>query len=189
MTRDEAYNLLSQHIVNQNLIKHMLATEAVMRALCKRLLQNPSVQVLDNWGLVGLLHDLDYEMAKEAPEKHGLISKDLLTGKISEPQIYAIMAHNSKYTKVEPKSALDWSIACCDELTGLIVASALIHPDKKLSSINAEFVMKRFREKNFAKGANRKSIERCKEKLGIELEEFIEINLEAMQEIAPILGL
>lgn len=189
MTREDAYAYLNQNIQNNNLIKHMLATEAVMRALCIKLNPNPDAQTLENWGLVGLLHDLDYEKAKDAPEKHGLISKDLLTGQLDDSLIYAIMAHNSKYTRVKPKSALDWSIACCDELTGLIVASALVHPDKKLASLDVNFIMKRFKEKNFAKGANRKSIEACKEKLGIPLEEFIDINLKAMQQIAPILGL
>lgn len=189
MNRDQAYNLLNQYIANQNLIKHMLAAEAVMRALCIRLNQNPPAQTIENWGLVGLLHDLDYEMAKETPQKHGLISRDILAGKVSDDLIYAIMAHNSKFTKVQPKSALDWSIACCDELTGLIVASALVHPNKNLTSIDVDFVMKRFKEKAFAKGANRKSIEKCEKHLGIPLNEFVAINLKAMQDIAPILGL
>lgn len=189
MNRDQAYNLLSQYVANQNLVKHMLAAEAVMRALCLRLNQNPPAQTIENWGLVGLLHDLDYEMAKEAPQKHGLISKDILTGKLNDDLIHAIMAHNSKFTKIKPKSTLDWSIACCDELTGLIVASALVHPNKNLASIDVDFVLKRFKEKSFAKGANRKSIEQCEKHLGIPLNEFIGINLKAMQDIAPILGL
>ncbi len=189
MNRQDAYAYLNQNVLNQNLIKHMLSTEAVMRALCTRLNPTADAQTIENWGLVGLLHDLDYEKAKDSPEKHGLISKDLLAGQLDDALIYAIMAHNAKYTKVSPKSPLDWSIACCDELTGLIVACALIHPDKKLGSIDVKFIMNRFKEKNFAKGANRKSIETCKDKLGIQLEEFIDISLKAMQQIAPSLGL
>jgi predicted hydrolase (HD superfamily) len=190
VTREEAYKLLTDNVKNPNLIKHMLAAEAVIRALYLKLNPtNPNTQALEEWGLVGLLHDVDYESAKDHPEKHGLLAKDKLAGKLDDTLIYAIVAHNAKYTKIEPQSPLDWSIACCDELTGLIVACALISPEKKLASIDLNFVLNRFKEKSFAKGASRDKIRLCEEKLGIPLNDFIQIALTAMQQIAPSLGL
>lgn len=190
MTREEAYAFLKQNVKNENLIKHMLATEAVMKALYLRLNKiSPNAEYLEDWGLVGLLHDVDYELSKDHPEKHGLISRDKLTGKIDSSLIYAIMAHNYKNTKVEPKSSMDWSICCCDELTGIIVASALISPGKKLAPLTLDFVLNRFKEKSFARGASREQIKMCEEKLGIPVNEFIQIALTAMQNIAPSLGL
>ena len=189
MTREEAYKILTDNVKNQNLIKHMLATEATMRALYLRLNQNPNTETLEDWGIVGLLHDVDYEESRDHPEKHGIIARDILNGKLDTTFIHAIMAHNSTYTKVLPETLLDWSISCCDELTGLIVASTLISPDKKLANINSDFVLNRFKEKNFAKGASRDKIKLCEEKLQIPLGEFIQITLSAMQQIAPSLGL
>ncbi len=88
-----------------------------------------------------------------------------------------------------PDSLMDWSISCCDELTGLIIASTLISPEKKLALVTSDFVLNRFKEKSFAKGANREQIKMCEEKLQIPLNEFVSIALLAMQQIAPDLGL
>lgn len=189
MTREEALKLLSDNVKNQNLIKHMLATEAVMKALYLKLNKEANTEGINDWGMVGLLHDLDYEQCKDHPEKHGMISADKLNGKLDPSLIHAIMAHNYKYTKVMPDSLMDWSISCCDELTGLIIASTLISPDKKLEGITTDFVLNRFKEKSFAKGANREQIKMCEEKLQIPLNEFVSIALSAMQQIAPDLGL
>ncbi|MEK7551154.1 MAG: phosphohydrolase [Patescibacteria group bacterium] len=189
MTREEALKLLSDNVKNQNLIKHMLATEAVMKALYVRLNKEPNTQGINDWAMVGLLHDLDYEQSKDHPQKHGMISADKLNGKLDPSLIHAIMAHNYKYTKVMPDSLMDWSISCCDELTGLIIASTLISPEKKLALVTSDFVLNRFKEKSFAKGANREQIKMCEEKLQIPLNEFVSIALLAMQQIAPDLGL
>ncbi|MBI3984645.1 MAG: phosphohydrolase [Candidatus Levybacteria bacterium] len=189
MTKEEALQLLSQNVKNPNLVKHMLSTEAVMKALYLRLNPQPNTETLNDWAMVGLLHDLDYELCKDHPEKHGLTSRDMLSGKLDPTLIYAIVAHNYKFTKAEPKSLMDWSISCCDELTGLIIASTLISPDKKLATVTPDFVFNRFKEKSFAKGANRDQIKMCEEKLQIPLNEFITIGLSAMQKIAPDLGL
>lgn len=189
MTREEALKLLSDNVKNQNLIKHMLATEAVMKALYLKLNKEANTEGISDWGMVGLLHDLDYEQCKDHPEKHGMISGDKLNGKIDSSLIHAIMAHNYKYTKVMPNSLMDWSISCCDELTGLIIASTLISPEKKLEGVTSDFVLNRFKEKSFAKGANREQIKMCEEKLQIPLNEFVSIALLAMQQIAPDLGL
>lgn len=182
-TRETALQILLKYLKNPNLLKHSYAAEAAMRGLYRRLnAENPTPEGEEIWGITGLLHDADYELCKGKPEIHGV----LITEK--EPQIpediaHAIKAHNFEKTLILPKTQMDWAIACCDQLTGLIVAATLIHPDKKLESITPEFILNRFTEKSFAKGADRKAIERCEEKLGLTLREFVEITLQSMQKI------
>lgn len=192
MTREEADQILKKYLKNKNLIKHCLAAEVVMRALYRHFYQNtpeynPAQE--EAWGITGLLHDADYELCKGRPEIHGVVIIDKEGDKIPEDMAYAIKAHNYERTLILPKSLLDWSIACCDQLTGLIVAAALVHPDKKLASITVEFIMNRYKEKSFARGADRKSIERCEEKLGIPLVDFVTLSLGAMQSISDQLEL
>lgn len=192
MTRDEANLILTKYLKTPNLLKHSLAAEVVMKALYRNFYQNtPEYNPLteEEWGITGLLHDADYEMCKGRPEIHGILIIDKEGDKIPPAIAYAIKAHNYERTFVLPKSLLDWSIACCDQLTGLIVAATLIHPDKKLSSVTADYVMNRYKDKSFAKGAHRESIEKCEEKLGIPLPEFIQICLTPMQGISTELGL
>lgn len=192
MTRGEALTTLNTLIKNPNLIKHHLAAEAVMRNLAIYFKNNPDTkEVIDEekWGLVGLLHDADYDLTRSIPEKHGVLIEESLTGKIEPEIIYAIKAHNWDNNGIEPKSLMDWSMYCSDELTGLIIAAALIHPDKKLSSIDVEFVMNRFNEKSFAKGADREHIKLCEQKLGIPLAKFVEFALKPMQNISQALEL
>ena len=183
MTRDEAYQILTKYLTNKNLINHCLACEATMRALAPRFDGDENV-----WGITGLLHDADYEMAKDTPEKHGLLLFEKEPN-IPEPIAHAIKSHNYGYTKVMPESKLDWAITCCDQLTGLIVAAALVRPERKLASVTTESVLKRMNEKSFAKGAKREPILLCEEKLGIPLKEFVEITLKAMQGISDQVGL
>ena len=189
MGRDEAYKILTELIKNQNLIKHHLACEAVMKALYKKLNKDQNSEDEDKWGLVGLLHDADYELTKDTPEKHTIVLEEKIGKMIEQDVMHAIQSHNWQRNGVEPKNLMDWSIYCCDELTGLIVAAALVHPDKKLSSIDVNFIMNRFNENSFARGADREMIKTCEEKLGIPLAEFIDINLSAMQGISSQLGL
>ncbi len=183
MTREEAYKILTTYLKNPNLIKHCLACEVTMRALAKKFNEDE-----DTWGITGLLHDADYEMAKDTPEKHGLL---LFEHEKNIPQdiAHAIKSHNYEYTKVLPETKMDWAITCCDQLTGLIVAATLVRPDKKLVSLTPDSVLKRMNEKSFAKGAHREPIFLCEEKLGIPLKEFIAITLTAMQSISNELGL
>lgn len=190
MTRDQAYKILTTYLKNTNLIKHCLAAEAVMRALAKELrIKNLELRIDDEkWGIVGLLHDADYELSKEHPEKHGLLLFEKEKN-IPHDITHAIKSHNFENTNVMPENLMDWAITCCDQLTGLIVACALVHPDKKLSSLTPEFILKRIKEKSFAKGADRKPILMCEEKLGVSLEEFVAISLKAMQSISKDLGL
>ncbi len=189
MNREEAYEILTSLIKNENLIKHHLACEAAMKALYKRLNKVELLQNEEIWGMVGLLHDADYELSKGHPEKHTLILEEKIGDKLRPDIMYAIKSHNWTSNGVEPKSKMDWSIYCCDELTGLIVAAALIHPDKKLSALTVDFIINRFNEHSFAKGANRDQIIVCERELSIPLNEFIGIVLRAMQNISSSLGL
>ncbi len=190
MTRDEAYKELQSLIKNQNLIKHHLACEAVMRALYRRFnLKNPDPLEEERWGMVGLLHDADYELTKDTPERHTLELQKLIGNKLDEGMMHAIKSHNWASNGVEPSSAMDWSIYCADELTGLIIAATLIHPDKKLASLTVDFISNRFKEPSFAKGASRDQIKLCEEKLGIPLLDFVKLTLSAMQGISGELGL
>lgn len=183
MTRDEALTLIEQHVTNMNLRKHMLAVEAVMRALARRLGQDD-----ERWGLAGLLHDIDYDETAKDEERHSMVGADFLASLGIDPDIvYAVRVHNEAHG-LPRNSQMDKALYAADPLTGLITSAALILPAKKLSAIDASFVMKRFGEKAFARGANREQIQRCSE-IGLELEEFVQIGVEAMQGIAELLGL
>lgn len=188
MDRDKVLNLIRKYIKTENTVKHMLATEAVMKALGKKL--EPEAE--ETWGLVGLIHDLDYEIMK-SPLEHGLKTVELLKEEgveLPNEAVQAIKAHNyDKNGADEPKTLMDWALFCGDSLTGLIVATALVRPDRKLLSVKVKSVMKKFKNKAFAAGTRREEIAMCEEKLGIPLNEFVEISLKAMQEIASELGL
>ncbi len=196
MTHEQAYILLTKYLKNKNLIKHCRSCEVAMQALCKHLHPDATEEEIQTWGITGLLHDVDYEIAQEKNmlDKHGLLIFDKTLIGIEETTFperikHAIQAHNYEHTQVMPASDLDWGIACIDQLTGLIIAAALVRPDKQLSSVDTTTVLKRFKEKSFAKGASRESIQNCEEKLGIPLDQFITITLQAMQEIHQELGL
>jgi putative nucleotidyltransferase with HDIG domain len=181
MTREEAIELVQEKVSNKNLQKHMLATEAVMKSLARHLGEDEAV-----WGLTGLLHDLDYdETAKNFP-RHGIMTAEMLEGTdVPEEAIYAIKSHPGHFPR---KSLMDRALYAVDPVTGLIVAAALMHPTKKLKNIDVDFVRRRFKEKRFAAGADRDQIRSCEE-LGLSLEDFIIIALNAMQEIDVELGL
>lgn len=164
-----------------------------MKALYKHLTPNDNQTPEDEekWGITGLLHDVDYEISQKNGdvEQHGTLNfvpeKDTLPKDI----LHGIQAHAYHYSKVMPESQMDWAITACDQLTGLIVAGALVLPDKKIANLTTESVLKRFKEKSFAKGADREAILLCESKLNIPLQEFVEITLKAMQTISDDLGL
>lgn len=183
MNREEAYQLIKGKVKNKNLIKHMLAVEAIMKALAKKLGRDE-----EKWGLTGLLHDIDYEMTVKDPHKHSIVGANMLKEiGLDDKIVNAVRAHNDMH-KIKRITPLEKALYCVDPLTGLIVAAALIHPDKKLTSIDHNFVLNRFKEKAFARGAKREQIKKCSE-LGFELEEFIKIGLLAMQNISEELDL
>lgn len=187
MTRDEAYALVTDWTKNQNLVKHMLAVEAIMRALAKYFNEDEEI-----WGLAGLLHDADYEMFKDDPKKHpSKIFEELVKRNVDERIVNAIKSHawGWKENLPEPKTKMEWSLYCCDDLSGFIIACALVRPDKKLESVTLESLQKKWGQKSFAAGAKREHAEMCQEKLGIPLPEFMQIALTALQEINEELGL
>lgn len=184
MNREEAFNLLNEHVLEKNLIKHCLAVEAGMIGLARFFKEDKLV-----WGLAGLLHDVDYEYTKDNPELHSLKSLEILKPLGVDSDILdAIETHNEIHLK-GPVSLMAKSLFCLDSLTGLIVASALVLPSKKLVDVGLDSVLKKFKEKSFAKGANREHISRCEKYLNLPLDQFVEIILESMGEISLDLGL
>ena len=183
MDRQEALESVEANVENQNLIKHMLATEAIMRALAKRLGKDE-----DKWGITGLLHDIDVELTEGDMNAHSQLGADLARELgVGEEIAHAILCHNEAHG-IPAETQLDKALFCADSLTGLIIAAALVRPDKKLASVAAKSVRKRFKEKSFAAGASMEQIASCSE-IGFELDEFLELGLAAMQEIAADLGL
>ena len=181
MTRDEALNLVISKVQGKNLIKHMLAVEAIMKKVAQHF--NEDVEM---WGLTGILHDLDYDETVNDFDRHSVLTCEWLKDyNLDDRILYAIKSHPKK---VEPQSKMDWTLFAADPLSGLIVAAALMHPTKKLKNVTVEFVLNRFKEKRFAAGANREDIKAC-ENIALSLEEFIRLALEGMQGIDEELGL
>lgn len=183
MNRQEALDSIKDNIENENLLRHMLATEAIMIALAQRLGENEA-----EWGLAGLLHDIDVELTEGDMNAHSKLGADLARDLgASEAIASAILCHNETHG-VGPRTVMEKALFCADPLTGLITAAVLVRPEKKIASLEVKSVRKRFKEKSFAAGANREQIAKCSD-IGLELDEFIAIGLAAMQGIAPQLGL
>ncbi len=182
ISREEAINLLHKYLSNDRNLKHCLAVEAIMRALARRLGED---EVL--WGLVGLLHDIDYELVGRDLSRHGLVAAELLRGLLPSDALDAIGAHN-ELTGKALDTKLAYALKASDHISGLIIATALVMPNKRLSEVKAETVIKKFRQKDFAKGVNRDKILLCG-KLGLSLEEFVEVSLNALKEVSSELGL
>ena len=183
MDRKEALESIRENVANENLVRHMLATEAIMRALARRLGGNE-----EEWGLAGLLHDIDVELTEGDMTTHSKLGADLARDLgAGEAIANAILCHNEHHG-VKPETPLEKALFCADPLTGLITAAVLVRPEKKIASLEASSVRKRFKEKSFAAGANREQIARCSD-IGFELDEFITIGVAAMKDIAPALGL
>ena len=181
LQRDEAYNMVVEKIGVNNLLKHILAVEAGMRRLAEHF--NEDVEF---WGLTGLLHDLDYNETKDDEARHTFITADWLKQyDLPDDMLYAIHAHPGHKPCL---SSLDWALYSVDPTTGFIVACALMHPDKKLTSIDEEFMLRRFKEKRFAAGATRENMAACSN-LGLELNEFLMLVRDGMLNISDDLGL
>ncbi len=182
MTKERALELVKQHVKKKNLIKHMLATGACMRALAERFNGDP-----DRWEIAGILHDLDYDETYDDYPRHAIRTVEILRelGYDDEKVLNAILAHADKK---EIENEFEQALYAVDPTTGFIVAAALMHPTKKLANIDLGFLKRRFKEKRFAAGANRDQM-RSIEKIGLSLDEFLEICLKAMQSISEELGL
>jgi putative nucleotidyltransferase with HDIG domain len=184
MNREQALELVRDRVKSENLVNHMLAAEAIMGALAGRLGGDGG-----KWRLAGLLHDLDVESTADTMEVHGTCTVEWLrqAGLDDEEVLQAILAHNPA-NGASPASIMDRALFACDCLTGLVTAAALIRPEKQLELVSLKSLKKRFKEPAFAKGARREDIMTCSD-LGLELDEFLAIGLEAMQEVADDLGL
>jgi len=191
ISKDEALKIVRKYIKTENTVKHMIALEAIMKALAQRFEPEKEAE----WAMAGLLHDLDYEQFKNNDySQHGKKTVELLKKEavdLPDSVYQAIQAHcwgiSNEFAK--PANKMEWSIFISDSLTGLIVATTLVRPDKKLASVEVKSIMKKFKNTSFAAGTRREDIKLCQEKLGIPLPEFIGIGLAAMQKISDELGL
>ncbi len=182
MKREKLLEVLRKNLKNENLVKHSLAVEAIMRKLAERFGKDT-----DKWGVAGLMHDIDLGKTRNTPKFHGVIGAQMLE-KMGFPGdiTYAVKAHNPM-TGTPRKTLLDKALYSADPVSGLITACALVK-GKKLSNVDTDFVLKRFKEKRFASGANREQIAACSE-IGLSIEEFVEVALDAMKSISKELGL
>ncbi|MEJ2185105.1 MAG: HD domain-containing protein [Gemmatimonadota bacterium] len=180
-SRDEALTLLREWVDNENLVKHMLAVEAAVRFYARE--QGADE---DLWGLAGLLHDMDWE---KYPDEHPLKAvEELKRRDYPDDVVHAILAHRSDFTGVEPESALDRTLVACDELTGLITATALVRPNG-IDDMKPKSVRKKMKDATFARGVNREDVQRGAELLDMELSQHIQNVIEAMRGIAEDLEL
>jgi len=182
--RNDALKLLKDHLKNEKLISHCVASEAIMRALAEKFGENSDV-----WGIAGLLHDLDFEITGEDMTKHGAEAADVLASRgISKEIINAVKKHNAEGLGLERSTNFEHALACSESITGLIVATALVYPDKKISSVNVKSVTKRMKTSHFARAVSRERIMEC-EKLNMSLNEFVSLSLDAMKGVAEEIGL
>ncbi|GAK57837.1 metal dependent phosphohydrolase [Candidatus Vecturithrix granuli] len=183
LNRDEAYQLLTEYTKSDSLIKHALAVEALMQAYARKFNADEN-----KWGIVGLLHDFDYEKYP-TPEDHPLRGAAILEEKgYPEDVIYAIKTH-AEYLGLPRNSLMDKTLFAVDELSGLLTAAALVQPEKTIHTVTVKSVKKKMKDKAFARSVNRDDIHKGSEGLGIELGEHIEFCIEALKNVAAELGL
>jgi len=184
MKREQAVKLLHEYIKSPNMLNHCYASEAVMKAMAQRLGRDE-----EKWGLAGLLHDLDVEKVNADMCIHGKETARILTELGVDPEIIdAIRMHNETSAGEKRSKEFQFALAAGETITGMIVATTLVYPDKKLSSVKPKSVVKRMKEKKFAASVRRENIMEC-EKIGIPLPEFAELSINAMREIADQIGL
>lgn len=182
-TREEAFSLLKEYNTNDSLIKHALAVEGVMRYSARKHGEDE-----EKWGVIGLIHDLDYE---KYPDEHCVKSEEILREKKwPEEYIRAVVSHAWRIcADVEPHSLLERTLYAIDELTGLVAACALVRPSKSVMDLTPKSVRKKWKMKGFAAGADRAVIEQGTQMLGIDINELISDTIMGMREVAPDIGL
>jgi len=183
MNREEAVKLVKENIHKENLFKHMLAVEAIMKGVAEYLGENE-----EKWGLLGLIHDIDFGKTENNPDKHALMAEEILKDKVDGEIIRAIKSHNFEHTNVNPETKMEKALIAADAISGLVIAAALIIPSKKLADVKSESIGRKFKQKDFARNCNRENILFC-EQIGVPREKFFEISLKALQEISDELGL
>jgi predicted hydrolase (HD superfamily) len=180
-TRDESWALLTEHLKTDYLLKHLLAAEVCMKALAARLGGDEAT-----WAAAGLMHDLDLDIVQADPARHGLVTAEILTSNgYGDEIVHAVLAHAGHKP---PETTLEKALVAVDPTTGFIVAAVLVRPDKKIEGLEARSVRKRMKEKRFAANVDRDQMHSI-EKVGLPLDDFLELCLGAMKRIAPELGL
>jgi len=183
MNREQAWELLNEYTKKDNLVKHALAVEAAMRAYAKKFNEDEEI-----WGIVGLLHDFDYERFPTA-EEHPFKGAEILREKgVDEAWIKAILGH-ADYTGVERDTLMAKTLFAVDELTGMITAATLVRPSKKIDDLKVKSVKKKLKDKSFAASVNRDDIKKGAEELEVDLSEHIQFVIDAMKSISDDLGL
>ncbi|MFO8022464.1 MAG: HDIG domain-containing protein [Perlabentimonas sp.] len=182
-SRDYYIELLHEHVKNPKMIAHCLASEAVMRALAQKFGEDQDV-----WGIAGLLHDIDVEQTESDPKRHALEGAKLLESEgLPVEAVDAIRMHNEMATGLDRSTRFQHALAAGETITGLIFATALVYPDKKITSVKPKSIVKRMKEKAFAASVNRETILEC-EKIGIPINEFAELSLNALKPMSEELG-
>lgn len=185
--RDRAIQLLHEHIENQNLIKHSLAVGALMMALAKHFGKEDEIE---NWELAGLLHDMDWDKTRHDPTIHTKLTEEILRKEnFPAKVIEAIKRHNHAAGNLPPETLLEKVLYYTEEITGLVVASALILPSRKLADLTVDSILKRFHEKAFARGVDRELLKEMPSQIDLSVEELTLIVLKTMQEMSEELGL
>lgn len=183
LAREQALALVHQNISKKNVIHHVIAVEAIMKALARNCGEDDQ-----KWGMTGLLHDVDYERTETAPERHSLLAEDILKGQVEPEVIKAIKTHNFEHTGLKPETKMEIALVAADAVSGLLIACALVMPSKKLADVKVESVNRKFRDKDFARGADRERMLYC-EQLGLSKEMFFEVALNGLKEYASQIGL
>lgn len=197
INKERALEILHKNMQNQNLRRHCYAVGFAMGGIYDHLSANNKLEngvpERDVWEVLGFLHDADYELTKDDWKQHTLLTLNWLSeeGITNEDPLYlAIQSHNNKVTGLrEPQTQMEWALECCDELTGFIVACALVTPEKKLESVKLESIKKKWKMPAFAKGVDRSQIEQCEDRLGVPIDDFIVVVRDAMVANASELGL
>ncbi len=196
ITRKKALDLVDEHIKDPITKLHLIESEAIMRAVAKRLGEDE-----ENWGILALVHDIDWELTKNDVKNHGLKMREILgDAGMNENTINIIESHiypngseenyigNDGFVEKRRNKKVEYALAASETATGLVVACALVQPDKKLKSVKVPSIMKKFKQPSFARNCSRETMKES-EKLGLTLEEFFEISLSALQNISGELGL
>jgi len=184
MTRAEAWQLLNEQTSSPNLVKHMVAVEAVMRAYARKFGGDE-----EEWGLAGLLHDIDYERHPSQEAGHPFVGVDLLKSRgVAGPIIRAVLSH-ADYSGVARETLMEKALFAADELSGFVIAVALVRPSRAVTDVDVASVRRKMKDKAFARGVRREDIVRGAEELGVPLDEHIAFVIEALREVAPQLGL
>ncbi|HCC42135.1 hypothetical protein A2473_03330 [candidate division WWE3 bacterium RIFOXYC2_FULL_42_13] len=190
LNKDAALELLHEKMKNQNLRRHCYAVGKVLADFYDYY-SSPGGLTKEQWEIAGILHDADWEITKDNPGRHTIELLEWLENyEVPTELLEVFRSHNSKTTQLRtPETRLEWTLECCDELTGFIVAVALVMPEKKLEQVTVDSVLKKFRQKEFARQVDREQISQCEEKLGISLNDFVSLTLEAMKKNSELLSL